>query len=186
MYLIVWKVKVDNQTFYTTDPYDRMESIIDNGTGQIIYQNYFTTLDNEKVYFNWNDNPASWLEEIHIPIPGTNYTRLIPFSWQPQQVFDKIFVYNITIPELTDNPTHTGVYYEAGSEVSAGKNFKIYGTSYGPGIRNDYGGGAYVPGIEHAPWNNSNVVNYFTTLEGTRIYSYQPFGWVGNGWGEQK
>ena len=39
MYLIIWKVKVGNQTFYTTDPYDRMESITDNSTGQIDYEN---------------------------------------------------------------------------------------------------------------------------------------------------
>jgi len=164
MYLIVWKVKVGDQTFYTTDPYDRTESFTDNSTGQIIYRNYFITLDNETVYFDWNDNPASWLEEIHIPIPGTNYTRLIPFSWQPQQVFDTIYIYNITIPELTDNPTHTGVYYEDGSEVSVGANFKVYGTPYGPGTRYSYGWdndtwvawGAYIPGT-NAPWNTSTV-----------------------------
>jgi hypothetical protein len=189
MYVIVWKVKVGDQTFYTTDSYDHMESIIDNSTGQIMIRNYFTTLDNERIYFNWNDNPASWLEEIHIPIPGTNYTRLIPFSWQPQQVFDTIYVYNITIPELTGNPTHTGVYYTNGSEVSPAASFKVYGTSYGPGTRYNYGWndsmwvawGAYIPGA-NAPWNNSETVNYFTALDGTRIYSFQPFGWNGNSW----
>ena len=108
MYLNVWKVQVGNQTFYTTDSCDRSESFTDNVTGQMMYMNYFTTLDNEKVYFNWNDNPASWLEELHIPIPGTNYTRLIPFNWQPQQVFDKVYVYNITIPEQTVNPNAHG------------------------------------------------------------------------------
>jgi len=191
MYLIVWKVKVGDQTFYTTDPYDRTESFTDNSTGQIIYRNYFITLDNETVYFDWNDNPASWLEEIHIPIPGTNYTRLIPFSWQPQQVFDTIYIYNITIPELTDNSTHTGVYYEDGSEVSVGANFKVYGTPYGPGTRYSYGWdndtwvawGAYIPGT-NAPWNSSLMVNYFTTLDGTRIYSFQSFGWMGDRWGD--
>jgi hypothetical protein len=181
MYVIVWKVQVGNQTYYTTDSYDHMESVTDNATGQVMYMNYFTTLNNEKVYFNWNDNPASWLEEIHIPIPGTNYTRLIPYSWQPQQVFDTIYIYNITIP-------NTGVYYENGSEVSVGTNFKVYGTSYGPGTRYNYGWnnniwvpfGANVPGTS-APWNNSQIVNYFTTLDGTRIYSFGQFGWNGTG-----
>jgi hypothetical protein len=193
MYLIVWKVKVGNQTFYTTDQCEHMESFTDNKTGQIMYRNYFKTLENETVYFNWNDNPPNWLEEIHILIPGTNYTRLIPFSWQPQQVFDKIYVYNITIPELLGNPTHTDVYYADGSEVPVNATFKVFGTSYGPGTQYNYGWnntwwiawGAYIPGT-NAPWNNSKIVNYFTTLEGTRIYSYQPFGWVGNGWGEPK
>jgi hypothetical protein len=195
MYVIVWKVKIGNRTYYTTDSWDRMESVTDNRTGQIMYMNYFTTLNNEKVYFNWHDNPANWLEEIHIPIPGANYTRLIPFSWQPKQVFDKIYVYNITIPALAGNPTHTGVYYENGSEVPVGTNFKVFGTYYGPGTRYDYGWNnnwwvawrSQVPGMEHAPWNSSSQpVNYFTTLDGTRIYSFQSFGWRDweNRWGD--
>ncbi len=186
MYLIVWKVQVGNQTYYTTDSCDRVESVTDNVTGQIMYRNYFTTLNNEKVYFNWNDNPASWLEEIHIPIPGTNYTRLIPFSWQPQQIFDTIYIYNITI-------SSAGVYYEDYNEVPVGTNFKVIGTSYGPGTRYSFGYdnntwvalGAYVPGT-NAPWNSSQMVNYFTTLDGTRIYSFQSFGWNGSGWDSTK
>jgi len=184
MYVIVWKVQVGSQTYYTTDSWDRMESVTDNKTGQIMYMNYFTTLNNQKVYFNWNDNPANWLEEIHIPIPGTNYTRLIPFSWQPTQVYDKIYVYNITIPELTSNPGHTGVYYENGNEVPVNTAFKVFGSSYGPGTRYNWGGGAYIPGMEHAPWDSSSSgVSYFTTLSGTRIYSFQNFGWMGDRWG---
>jgi len=187
MYLIVWKVQVGSRTCYTTDSWDRMENVMDNKTGQMMYMNYFTTLDNKKVYFNWNDNPASWLEEIHIPIPGTNYTRLIPFSWQPTQVYDKLYVYNITIPELQGNPGHTGVYSENGNEVSVNANFKVFGSSYGPGTRYNWGGGAFVPGLQHAPWNSSSSgVNYFVTLDGTRIYSFQNFGWMGDQWGAIK
>ena len=193
MYLILWKVKVGDQTYYTTDSYDHMESTTDNATGQMVYRNYFTTLDNQKVYFNWNDDPATWVEEMHIPIPGTNYTRLIPFNWQPQQVFDTVYVYNITIPEMMLDLGHTRVYYADGSEVSIGTNFKVYGTPYGPGTRYNYWwnnsaiviNGGYIAGAQ-APWNTDLNAAYMTTLNGTRIYSLRGFGWNGNDWNNDK
>jgi hypothetical protein len=195
MYLVVWKVQVGNQTFFTTDPYDQMETVIDNATGQTNYMNYIRNLDGQKVYFDWNDNPASWIEEIHAPVPGINYTRFYPFSWQSKQVFDTVYVHNITIVEQYLNPNHTGVYYKDGSEVPVGTTFKVYGTSYGPGTRYNYNydwetdlwteWGAYVPGSD-APWNDQEWVNYFTTLDGQRIYSYESFGWRGSFWSLDK
>ncbi len=195
MYLIVWKVEVGNQTYFTTDPYDQMETIVDNATGQMNYVNYVRTIDDQKVYFDWNDNPANWLEEIHVPIPGNNYTRLISYSWQPQQIFDTIYVYNITIPEQAGNLNHTGVYYADGVEVEVGTCFMVYGTTYGPGTRYSYDynwetnewseWGAYVPGT-NSPWNDDLWVNYFTALDGQRIFSYEGFGWMGNYWSLNK
>jgi hypothetical protein len=190
IYLMVWQVQLGNQTYYTTDSYDRMEMVTDNRTGQTMYMNYFQTLDGEKVYFNWNDRPASWQEELHIQIPGTNYTKLIPYTWQPQQVFDTIYVYNITIPSLPYNATSTGVYCADGSEVAVNATVKVFGTRYGPGTRYNYGWngsqwvewGGYVPSA-NAPWNSTLYVSYFTALNGTRIYSTQNFGWMGNHWG---
>jgi hypothetical protein len=181
IYLVVWKVQVGNQTYYTTDSSAIMEQLTDNITGQTTTRNYFKTLDNQKIYFDWN-NPASWQKEIHKSIPGTNYTKLIPFTSQPTQVFDKIVVYNITIPALNGNVSHTGVYFENGTEVPMGTAFKVIGTTYGPGTRNNfYGGmGASIPSI-NAPWNNSLIgAFYCITLEGQRIFSFQQFGWNGN------
>jgi len=193
IYVIVWKVQVGNNTFYTTDPWDKMESVIDNKTGQTIYLNYIIALDGTKVYFNWNDNPANWLEEIHIQVPGTNYTRLVPFNWQPTQVFDTAYVFNITIPSLPWNPSQTGVFFENGTEVPVGANFKVFGARYGPGIRYFYSWdnnwwipqGGNIPGTS-APWNSSQWVNYMIALDGTRIYSPYNFGWNGTGWNPSK
>jgi len=193
MYVIVWKVQVGNQTFYTTDPWDKMESVYDNKTGQTMYLNYIMALDGTKVYFNWNDKPANWLEEIHIQVPGINYTRLVPFTWGQQQVFDTIYVFNLTIPELPLNPGHTDVYYEDGSEVPVGTNLKVFGANAGPGIYHNYywnnnwwtPTGMYMPGI-NAPWNNNLWTNYITTLNGTRVYSTWAFGWIGDHWGASK
>ena len=77
--------------------------VLIDSSGQTVFRNYFKTLDNTRVYFDWS-TPASWEQEIHIPISGTNYTRLIPYTLQPQSVFDKIVLYNITIPALTGQP----------------------------------------------------------------------------------
>ena len=192
--VIVWKVQVGDQIFYTTDPNDRFESVFDNKTGQTIYMNYVMSLNGTKVYFNWNDKPANWLEEIHIQVPGTNYTRLVPFNWKPVQIFDKVYVFNVTIPEIPWNLGHTDVYYEDGSEVPVGTNLKVFGTNAGPGIYHNYfwdpngwwtQTGSYIPGIQ-APWNNSTWMNYFTTLNGTRVYNSWMFGWVSDHWGASK
>ena len=193
MYLMIWTVKLGDQTYYTTDSYDRMESVTDNATGEMVYKNYFTTLDNQKIYFDWNTNPATWMEELHIPITGTNYTRMIPYTWQPTSVFDQVYIYNISIPEQISDPGHTWVYYENGSEVPAWTDFKVYGTPYGPGTRYNYGWNddmwvsysGYIPGAK-APWNTEVNVGYMTTLSGTRIYSLQNFGWDGNSWNGNK
>ena len=192
MYLIIWKVQVDNQTYYTTDSHASMDSNTDNATGQTLYRNYFNAIDNQKIYFDWN-SPASWQQEIHIPIAGTNYSRLIPFTWQPQQVFDQIVIYNISIPALEDNPAKTGVYSENGTEVPVGTDFKVVGSTFGPATRYNYYWnnnictitGAYVPTIQ-APWNNTLNVNYCIALDGQRIYSFQQFGWNGNDWNTNK
>ena len=47
MNLIVWKVQVGNETYYTTDSYASMESTLDS-SGQTVFRNYFKTLDNTK------------------------------------------------------------------------------------------------------------------------------------------
>jgi hypothetical protein len=183
MYLIVWKVQVGNQTYYTTDSAARMESITDNITGQPVIRNYFTTLNNQKIYFDWN-NPASWQQEFHESIPGTNYTKLIPFTSQPTQVFDKIVIYNITIPALNGDVSHSGVYFENGTEVPVGTDFKVIGTTYGPATRNNIYWNNNNPIVNGAyvPWNNNLNLHYCITLDGQNIYSSQQFGWNGNGW----
>jgi hypothetical protein len=83
------------------------------------------------------------------------------------------------------------VFYENGSEVPVGANFKVFGTSKGPGTHYDYywenetwiPWGVFIPSME-APWNSSLFVQYFTTLDETRIYSPQGFGWIGDRWGD--
>ncbi|HKZ94218.1 MAG TPA: hypothetical protein VJ249_06540 [Candidatus Bathyarchaeia archaeon] len=190
VYVAVWKVQVGDQIFYTTDANDRFESMVDNQTAQTINLNYITSLDGQKIYFNWNDKPANWLEEIHIQVPGTNFTRLIPFSWQAKQVFDTIYVYNLTIPGLAWDPAHTDVFYEDGTEVSVNATLKVWGTSGGPGVYHGYfwendswtPNSWFVPGT-NAPWNNGTWVNYMTMLNGTQVYSTWGFGWVGDHWG---
>jgi hypothetical protein len=191
IYIMIWKVKIGDETYYTTDDHDNWEMVEISETGETIYRSYITTLDGTKIYFDWDKNPASWVEEFHIPVPGANYTRLIPFSWQPQQIFDTIYIYNISIPALPWDPAHTGVFYEDGSEVPINATFKVFGTHWGPGTRHDYSWydgewspyGAYIPGIE-APWNKTKYVQYFTVLNGTRIYSEYDFGWLGDRWGD--
>jgi len=191
MYIFIWKVKIGDEYYYTMDSYDNWEMVEIPETGETIYRNYITALNGTKIYFDWDKNPASWVEEFHIPVPGANYTRLIPFSWQPQQIFDTIYIYNITIPSLPWDPLHTDVFYENATEVPVNATFKVFGTHWGPGTRHHYSWydgewvseGAYVPDMK-APWNESIHVQYFMTLNGTRIYSEYNFGWMGDRWGE--
>ena len=124
MNLIVWKVHVGNEIYYTTDSNPSIENTIDS-SGQTVFRNYFKTLDNTRIYFDWS-TPASWEQEIHIPISGANYTRLIPYTLQPQTVFDKIVLYNITIPAMPGQPTHTGVYFGNGTEVPVGTHIQSH------------------------------------------------------------
>jgi hypothetical protein len=185
IYIILWKVQLGDQQFYTMDPWDQWEEVYDNSTGETLYRSYIRALNDTKIYFNWDTNPPNWLEEIHIQVPGTNYTKLIPFEWGPLQVFDTIYVFNITIPELSWNPGHTEVFYEDGTEVPVNTTFKVFGTSRGPGTRYWYHwdnqtwiqDGIFIPETE-APWNSSLFVQYFTTLDGNRIYSPHAFGWI--------
>ncbi len=183
MNLIVWKVQVDNQTYYTTDSSASTESTIDSTTGQSVFRNYFKTLDNQKIYFDWND-PANWQQEIHIPIAGSNYTRLIPFTSQPLQAFDKVVIYNITIPAMNGYPSNTGVFFRNGTEVPVGTNFKVIGTTFGPATRYNYNWNNNIGTIQGAyvPWDNNLNLCYCLTLDGQIIYSAQQFGWNGNGW----
>jgi hypothetical protein len=181
IYLIVWEVRVGNQTYYTMDDHESWESVYIPETGETLQKPYITDLNGNKVYFDWQTKPANWVNEIHIPIPGTNYTKLIPFTWVMQPVFDTVYIFNITITELQGNPRHTGVFYENGTEVAVGATFKTFGTIRGPGTKGDfnYSSGnlnrAWLPMVQ-APWNNSMNVQYLTTLDGTRIYSNN-FGW---------
>jgi hypothetical protein len=191
IYLIIWKVKIGEEYYYTMDSHDNWEIVEIPETNETIYRSYITTLNGTRVYFDWENNPASWIEELHISVPGTNYTRLIPFSWQPRQIFDTIYIYNITIPALPWDPTHTGVFYEDGTEVPVNATFKVFGTRWGPGTRHVYSWdtgewrseGAFIPGVL-APWNKTKSVQYFITLDGTRIYSEWNFGWMGDRWGD--
>ena len=185
MNLIVWKVQVGSETYYTTDMGASMDSVLD-ASGQTVYRNYFKTLDDTRVYFDWS-TPASWEQEIHIPISGANYTKLIPYTLQPQSVFDKIVLYNITIPAMIGQSNHTGVFFGDGTEVSVGTPFKVIGSTYGPGTCYNFYqngssylfNGASMPNVK-APWNSSLTVGYFITLEGDRIYSLTQFGWNGD------
>ncbi len=186
MNLIVWKVHVGNEVYYTAESNPSIENTVDSTTGQTVFRNYFKTLENTKIYFDWS-TPSNWEQEIHIPIPGANYTKLIPYALQPQTVFDKIVLYNITIPAMTGQPTHTGVYFANGTEITVGTPFKVVGSTYGPGINynffqngNSYTfNGAYLPNVR-APWDSSLTVSYMITLEGDRIYSLTQFGWNNN------
>ena len=84
---------------------------------------------------------------------------------------------------MAGQPTHTGVYFGNGTEVTVGTPFKVIGSTYGPGtcynfaqIGNSYDiNGAYMPSVK-APWDSSLTVSYFITLEGDRIYSFTQFG----------
>jgi len=191
MNLIVWRVHVGSETYYTTDMGASIESAIDT-SGQTVFRNYFRTLDNTRVYFDWS-TPANWEQEIHIPISGSNYTRLIPYTLQPQTVFDKIVLYNITIPAMTGYPNQSGVYFRNGIEVPVDTAFKVIGSTYGPGTcynfnqnGNSYSfEGAYMPQTK-APWNNNLTAWYFITLQGEQIYSLSQFGWNGNAWNTEK
>jgi len=182
IYLMIWEVQIGNETYYTMDDHERWEPVYIPETGETLQKSYITTLDGTKVYFDWETKPASWSNEIHVQIVGTNYTKLIPFNWTTQPIFDTVYIFNITIPEDTLNPGHTGVFYENGTEVTVGTAFKVFGTSRGPGTRGDfdYSGGnlnwAWLPGVEKTPWNESIGAQYFTTLDGMRIYS-DGFGW---------
>ena len=185
MNLIVWRVHVGNEVYYTTDSTASLENTIDV-SGQTVFRNYFKTLDNTRVYFDWS-TPASWEIEIHIPISGANYTKLIPYTLQPQIVFDKIVLYNITIPAMNGQPTSTGVFFGNGTEVTVGSPFKVIGSTYGPGTCysfNQMGSsytfdGAYMP-FTKAPWNSNLTVSYLLTLNGDRLYSLNQFGWNGD------
>jgi hypothetical protein len=179
IYVSVWEVQIGNETYYTTDDHEQWEDVYNNQTGEMLHKPYITVLDGTKLYFDWETKPASWTNEVHIPVPGTNYTRIIPFNWTMQPIFDKIYVFNITI-------NGTGVFYEDGTSVPLNASFKTFGTSRGPGTQGDYDyatgtlNWADLPGIE-APWNTSMWVNYFTALNGTRIYC-QDFGFRGDFW----
>jgi hypothetical protein len=185
MNLIVWEVKIGEQTYYTTDMNPQLGEPILDPSGQYIYPNYFRTLNGTKVYFDWN-TPANWRNETHFPIAATNYTKLVPFTWQNQTVFDKIVIFNITIPEQTGTG-HTYVYYGDGTEVPVNTNFKVLGTKYGPATNyrlNQQPDGTYifdsaeVP-MTNAPWSGSSV-GYCITLDGTILYSLNRFDWNGN------
>lgn len=189
IYLTVWKVNISDNQYYTMDPWGQWEEVYDNNTGQIFYKNYILTLNGTKVYFDWERNPITSQEEIHIPVPGTNYTKLIPYTWQEQMVFDTLYIFNITIPALPWNASHTDVFYANGTEVPVGMNFKVYGTRRGPGTHGWYDemgnlNNVWLPGVD-APWNESMHVGYFTSLDGNRIYSQYFFGWMDGRWSSE-
>ena len=73
------------------------------------------------------------------------------------QVFDKIVIYNITIPALNGDVSHSGVYFENGTEIPVGTDFKVIGTRYGPATRNNIFWNNNNPIVNGAyvPWNNN-------------------------------
>jgi len=182
----VWKVEIGGKNYYTLDPYGQWE-MEEIGLGQTVYKSYIVTLNGTKVYFDWERKPCNWVEEIYVPVPGTNYTRLVPFTWQTKQVFDTVYIYNITISALPWNPTHTEVFYDDGTEVPVGATLKAYGTARGPGTQGNYDQEgnlfAWLPSMQ-APWNDTVWVGYMTALNGTSIYSQYHFGWMGDRWGD--
>jgi len=191
IYVAVFGVAIGNETYYTMNDHEDWEMVEIPETGEVIYQAYITTLEGTKIHFDWDKNPVSWTEEFHIPIPGANYSRLIPFNSEPQDVFDTIYIHNITIPALPLDPLHTDVFDEGGVEVPVNATFKVFGTRWGPGTRHHYSWndgrwfpeGVFIPGTQ-APWNETMYVQYFTTLNGSRIYSEYDFGWIGDHWGD--
>jgi len=190
VYLMIWRVEIGNETYYTMMDHEEWEIVEIPEAGQTVHKAYILTLNGTKIYFDWDKHPANWIEELHISIPGANYTRLIPFSFQPQQIFDTIYIYNITIPSLPWDGSHTGVFSETGAEIPLNATFKVFGTSWGPGTRHHYSWqdrwvpqGAFIPGMQ-APWNETLNIQYFTLLNGSRIYSEYGFGWTGDRWGD--
>ena len=191
LYITVFEVAIGNVTYYTMNDHEDWEMIEIPETGEMIHQAYITTLDGLKIHFDWDQKPASWTNELHIPVPGANYSRLIPFNSLPQDVFDTIYIHNITIPAVPWDPLHTDVFFEGGVEVPVNSTFKVFGTHWGPGTRHHYSWydgrwfpeGVFIPGIQ-APWNETLHVQYFTTLNGSRIYSEYSFGWLGDRWGD--
>ncbi|MGD8505981.1 MAG: hypothetical protein PVF15_04885 [Candidatus Bathyarchaeota archaeon] len=189
IFLMIWEVQIGNETYFTMDQWERWEPVYIPETGETLQKPYIITLNGTKVYFEWETQPASWVDEIHLKIPGANYTRLTPFSWQMQPICDTAYIFNMTIPEDSGNPGHTSVFYENGIEVPINATFKAFGTHWGPGVRQDYhhegdqwtpDAGGHMHGTE-APWNSSLHVNYIIGLNGTRIYS-EDFGWRGDRW----
>ncbi len=175
-YLAVWDVVIGGHHYYTLDQWDSSEMVVDPATGQNVWRQYITTLNGTKVYFDWGNNPANWVSEYHVELPGTNYTRLIPYVWENRTFLDKTYIYNITI---TNN---WGITWQNGTSVAVGTNVKVWGTQYGPGIQVGRDGSGF------EQWHNLQSfagMAYFETIDGDKILCsrFYPFGWD---YGQQK
>jgi len=177
-YLSIWPVTIGGVTYYTLDRWDKSEMV--NEGGQSIWKQYITTIDGTKVYFDWCNKPASWGDEIHVELPGMNYTRLVPYLWENRKFLDKTYIYNITI---TNNRYITD---RNGALIANGTVLQVWGTHHGPGVKVFYD----LSGNENnkwIDWDSARQAHFMTLINGSRIYgnrteyegSYN-FGWDGN------
>ena len=198
--LYVWKVDIGGKIYYTFNDWTQTEQTLDETAGEHRWKNYIITLNGTRVYFDWEQNPVNFIQEYRILIPGTNYTRLIPYSWGTEYVFDTIHLHNITINNQVSNGTFwdigdsfsttpyysmtTGVFYDNGTEVPAGTLFKVIGGPAGPSTRSEYDENYardpnnwwihQLSGEEELPWMAGWSIlaqwSYMITLDGTLLY----------------
>ena len=130
IYLIIRKVKIGDEYYYTMDEHDKWEMMNITETGETIYRSYITALNGTKIYFDWDKNPVSWVEEFHVLVPGANYTRVIPFSWQPQQIFEDIMKGINNKAEVTCEHDRARAIRLAISQAQAGDTVLIAGKGH--------------------------------------------------------
>ncbi len=198
--LYIWKVEIGGEFYYTFNDWTQTEQVYDPKTLEYRWKNYIVTIDGEKVYFDWEQTPPNFVEECRLLVPGTNYTRLIPYDWGTKHVFDTINIFKITINNNVTgywdgssdwtNPYYnmtTGVFYQNGTEVLAGTTFNVIGGPAGPSTRTwydenyTYGGGdsgnwwVYHLSDEEelswmADWSSQASWSHIVTLDGTHMF----------------
>lgn len=172
-YVNIWPVTIGEEVYYTFDRHDKSEMVSEKGG--MVWKQYITTLNGTKVYFDWGVNPATWGDELKIDVPGTNYTRLIPYQWEDRYYLDTTFIHNITITDNTD------IFYLNDTQVPIGTRFKVWGTNYGPGIRvwtSWDGSESHIEGLPSI-YNEYQTYHYLETIDGEKIYcnGSNPFGY---------
>ncbi|MCJ7766863.1 Ig-like domain-containing protein [Candidatus Bathyarchaeota archaeon] len=174
-YLCIWPVTVGGVTYYTMDSSIRTENVLVGN--QNVWKQYFTTIDGIKIYFDGGSHPPSWGSEIHVELPGMNYTRLVPYQWENRSVLDKTYIYNVTIS------LNRYILDSSGRLIPNGTALQIWGTQYGPGVQIVYNQSGSEVGRGIA-WDGSVQANYMALLNGSRIYGNRTaWGWSYNfGW----
>ncbi|MDQ1279866.1 MAG: hypothetical protein QG670_1128 [Thermoproteota archaeon] len=169
-YLTVWSVIIGKESYYTLNNFCQSDSVRDNATGQMVWRNYITTLNGRKIYYDPASTQANWIKEYHVELPGTNYTRLIPYVWDNQSFLDKTYMYDIRVVN------NTGLYFADGVQVPENSTLRVWGSQFGPGIQVYYNGGT-LGGVR---WPS-----FLETDGGVKIFdniTQRQFGWNGSGW----